>query len=102
MRRNVIVVFVALVILAIVAGFGGSSKKQLTIGFLYVGPKNDYGYNQAAYEGSLAIKKAMPNVKLLQAENVPETSEAERVMEKMIRDGATIIFPTSSVISIRR
>jgi basic membrane lipoprotein Med (substrate-binding protein (PBP1-ABC) superfamily) len=96
MRRNVILVFVALVTLAFVAGFGGSGgKKQLTIGFLYVGPKNDYGYNQAAYEGSLAIKKAMPNVKLLQAENVPETSEAERVMEKMIRDGATIIFPTS-------
>ena len=99
MRRNVILVFVALVTLAFVVGFAGSasggSKKQLTIGFLYVGPKNDYGYNQAAYEGSLAIKKAIPNVKLLQAENVPETSEAERVMEKMIRDGATIIFPTS-------
>jgi basic membrane lipoprotein Med (substrate-binding protein (PBP1-ABC) superfamily) len=66
-----------------------------TIGFLYVGPKNDYGYNQAAYEGSLAVKKAIPSVKLLQAENVPETSEASRVMEKMIKDGATTIFATS-------
>lgn len=72
-----------------------SGGKKTTIGFLYVGPKNDYGYNQAAYEGSLALQKAMPDVKLLQAERVPETAEAERVMEKMIKDGATIIFPTS-------
>jgi basic membrane protein A and related proteins len=77
-------------------GGGGSSKgKKLTIGFLYVGPKNDYGYNQAAYQGSLAVKKAFPNARVLEAENVPETAEAERVMEKMIRDGASIIFPTS-------
>ncbi|MGH2906908.1 MAG: BMP family ABC transporter substrate-binding protein [Solirubrobacterales bacterium] len=73
----------------------GGSGKGPTVGFLYVGPKNDYGYNQAAYEGSQAVQKAFPDAKLLQAENVPETSEASRVMEKMIKDGATIIFPTS-------
>ena len=95
MTKSVIATFVVLVTLALAAGGSASTKKPLIIGFLYVGPKNDYGYNQAAYEGSLAIKKAIPNVKLLQAENVPETSEAELVMEKMIRDGATIIFPTS-------
>lgn len=72
-----------------------ASGEGPTIGFLYVGPKNDFGYNQAAYEGSLAVKKAIPSVKLLQAENVPETSEASRVMEKMIKDGATTIFATS-------
>jgi basic membrane lipoprotein Med (substrate-binding protein (PBP1-ABC) superfamily) len=97
MTRSVIGTFVVLVTLALAAGgsSSASTKKQLIIGFLYVGPKNDYGYNQAAYQGSLAIPKAIPNVKLLQAENVPETSQAELVMEKMIRDGATIIFPTS-------
>ncbi|MEA2227272.1 MAG: basic rane protein, partial [Solirubrobacteraceae bacterium] len=88
---------------AVAAGCGGSSnsatsskaKGHETIGFLYVGPHNDYGYNQAAYQGSLAVKKAFPNAKILEAENVPETAEAERVMEKMIRNGATILFPTS-------
>jgi basic membrane protein A and related proteins len=60
-----------------------------------VGPHNDFGYNQAAYQGSLAVQKAFPEAKILQAENIPETAEAERVMEKMIRDGATILFPTS-------
>ena len=72
----------------------GSGAKTTKVGFLYVGPKNDFGYNQAAGEGAAAVKK-MPGVEVLEAENVPETSEAARVMEKMIRDGATIIFPTS-------
>jgi basic membrane protein A and related proteins len=99
-RRLLASVCVAACVVA--AGCGGSSggssskaKGSETIGFLYVGPHNDYGYNQAAYQGSLAVKKAFPKARILQAENVPETAEAERVMEKMIRDGATIIFPTS-------
>lgn len=76
------------------AGGGGGDAKT-KVGFLFVGPKNDFGYNQAAYEGAEAVKASVPGVEVLQAENVPETAEAERVMEKMIRDGATIIFPTS-------
>ena len=72
-----------------------SAEGGETIGFLYVGPKNDYGYNQAAAQGAEAVKKANPDAKIIEAENVPETAEAERVMEKMIKDGATTIFPTS-------
>ncbi|MBO9532135.1 MAG: BMP family ABC transporter substrate-binding protein [Solirubrobacteraceae bacterium] len=70
-------------------------KTTATIGVLYVGPHTDYGYNQAAYEGIQELKKEMPDVKVLEAENVPETAEASRVMEKMIKDGATVIIPTS-------
>lgn len=72
-----------------------SAEGGETIGFLYVGPKNDYGYNQAAAQGAEAVKKANPDAKIIEAENVPETAEAERVMEKMIKDGATQIYPTS-------
>jgi basic membrane protein A and related proteins len=71
------------------------TAEKTKVGFLYVGPKDDFGYNQAAYEGSLEVAKANPNVELLQAENVPETAEAERVMERMISQGAKLIFPTS-------
>lgn len=71
-------------------GTGGSA-----IGFIFVGTKDDYGYNQAAYLGSAAVEKAYPDMKVLRAENVPETAEAERVMEQMIKDGAKVIFPTS-------
>ncbi|MCU1488192.1 MAG: basic rane lipoprotein [Actinomycetia bacterium] len=65
------------------------------VGFIFVGPKDDYGYNQAAYQGAMAVKKAFPKLKVLTAENVPETDEAARVMEGMIAKGAKIIFATS-------
>jgi len=71
-------------------GVGGKE-----IGFIFVGPKDDYGYNQAAYEGSQAVAAAHPDLKVVTAENVPEDDNATRVMEKMIDDGAKIIFATS-------
>jgi basic membrane protein A and related proteins len=78
-----------------VQGDPGADDGKLTIGFIYVGPKDDFGYNQAAYEGSLAMADGFPGATLLQAENVPETSESETVMEGMIDDGADLIFATS-------
>ena len=65
------------------------------IGFIFVGPKDDYGYNQAAYQGSQAVAAAFPKNKVLTAENVPETDQAFQTMEGMISDGAKIIFATS-------
>lgn len=76
------------------AGSTANATKPVTIGFLYVGAVDDGGYNQAAYQGQLAVEK-LPGVKVIKAENVPESAEAERVMEQMIQQGATIIFPTS-------
>ena len=73
-----------------------ASADALKVGFIYVGPKDDFGYNQAAYEGSEAMAQALEGqVELIQAENVPENAEAERVMERMISDGAEVIFATS-------
>ena len=73
-------------------GPGLGSKK---VGFIFVGPKDDYGYNQAAYEGSQAVKAKHPELEIVTAENVPEDDNATRVMEKMISDGAKVIFATS-------
>lgn len=65
------------------------------VGFLYVGPKDDFGYNQAAYEAAVAMGEAT-GLEIIHAENVPETIEdAVPVMEDMIAQGATILFPTS-------
>src|SRR5262245_34870886 len=69
--------------------------KPVTVGFLYVGPRNDFGWNQSH---AVAAKKIaqLPNVKLIEQENVPETVEAEKVMEGMIRqDGAGVVFASS-------
>ena len=43
------------------SGPGAGSKK---VGFIFVGPKDDYGYNQAAYEGSQALKKKFPDLEI--------------------------------------
>jgi simple sugar transport system substrate-binding protein len=73
----------------------GSQGKPLTIGFIYVGPKDDYGYNQAQAEGAAAIAK-LPDIKIVEEANVPETTAVEETMRNMIeQDGATILFPTS-------
>ena len=69
--------------------------KDLVIGFIYVGPHDDFGYNQAHAQGAAAVKK-MAGVKVLEEENVPETVAVEKTMESMINlDGATLLFPTS-------
>ncbi len=69
--------------------------KDLVVGFIYVGPKDDYGYNQAHAEGAAMIKK-IPGVTVLEEEKVPETLDVQKTMESMIElDGASLIFPTS-------
>jgi len=70
-------------------------KPSLIVGAIYVGSVNDYGYNRAMHDGLTAMKAALPGVTLLEAENVPESAEAERVMEGMIQQGAKLIFATS-------
>lgn len=69
--------------------------KDLVIGFIYVGPRDDFGYNQAHAEGAAALKK-LSGVTVVEEENVPETVAVEKSMESMIQlDGATLLFPTS-------
>ena len=66
-----------------------------TVGFIYVGPKDDYGYNQAHAEGAAALK-GIDGIKVVEEENVPETVDVQKTMESMINlDGASLIFPTS-------
>ena len=71
------------------------AQTALTVGFIYVGPKDDYGYNQAHAEGAAALK-ALPGVTIVEEENVPENVDVQKTMESMINlDGASLIFPTS-------
>jgi basic membrane protein A and related proteins len=80
-----------------IAGVGPAkaAPAPMTIGFIYVGPKTDYGYNQAHAEGAAVIAK-LPGVKIREEEMVPETSAVQKTMESMINlDAATVLFPTS-------
>jgi simple sugar transport system substrate-binding protein/basic membrane protein A len=101
-RWMTLAVLVAVLATSIVVAAGASAAPAAqpgqgspAVGFIMVGPKDDFGYNQAAYEGSQAVKKAYPKLKILTAENVPEDDTAARVMEGMISRGAKIIFATS-------
>jgi basic membrane protein A and related proteins len=78
-------------------GLGGTARAQkpLVLGFIYVGPRDDYGYNQAHAEAAAILKK-MSGLKVVEEEKVPETVAVEKSMESMINmDGATLVFPTS-------
>lgn len=71
------------------------AQKPMTLGFIYVGPKDDYGYNQAHAEAVAEVKK-MAGLKVVEEENVPETQAVQKTMQGMIaQDGATLLFPTS-------
>jgi simple sugar transport system substrate-binding protein len=79
---------------------GGLASKaraagNLTIGFIYVGPKDDFGWNQAHAVAAKALK-SVPGVTVVEEENVPETIAVVKTMESMINlDGASLLFPTS-------
>jgi simple sugar transport system substrate-binding protein len=71
------------------------AQKPITVGVIYVGPRDDYGYNQAQAEAAAMLKK-MPGVKVVEEENVPETAAVQKTMTGMIaQDGASLVFPTS-------
>ncbi len=70
-------------------------KPALIVGVIYVGTANDYGYNRAMKDGVEEMKKNVPGLKVLEAENVPETAESDRVMGAMIAQGAKLIMATS-------
>lgn len=67
----------------------------MTVGFIYEGSKDDFGWNQSHAVGARKIAKET-GAKLVEQEKVPETADVERVMESMIQlDGAQVLFPTS-------
>src|ERR1700733_9011763 len=69
---------------------------KLQVGFITVGPVSDWGYNYAHNQGRLYMEARLSkDVTTSIVENVPESAEVERVMEKMIADGTKLIFPTS-------
>jgi simple sugar transport system substrate-binding protein len=72
-----------------------AAAKPITVGFIYVGPRQDFGWNQAHWDAARKIAK-MDGVTVVEQENVPETAEVEKVMKSMIQlDGARVIMATS-------
>jgi basic membrane lipoprotein Med (substrate-binding protein (PBP1-ABC) superfamily) len=77
------------------AAIAAPAAAEEKIGFIYVGPAADLGYNTSMDIGRKYVEKTMPGVTTTVFESVPETAEVERVMERLINSGHKIIFATS-------
>ena len=92
--------FLLILILPLASPIGNSANQQgdkaLKVGFVLSGPAADLGWNYTHDQGRKFLEKAFNGkVQTVLAEKVPESAEVERVMEKMIAQGARVIFATS-------
>ena len=80
---------------------------DLTAGFVYIGPREDWGWNESFAVAAAALQ-GVPNVRVVQADylpestdygsgkDTPETRAYAEAMERLIADhGAGLIFSTS-------
>ena len=71
------------------------AQTPIVLGVVYVGPRDDFGWNQA-HAVAMDILKQVPGVTVVEEENVPETDAVSKSMESMINlDGANLILATS-------
>ena len=79
---------------------------DLRAGFVYIGPRLDWGWNQSFAMAAEALK-GVPNIRVAQAgylpestdygsgKDTPETDAYTKAMEDLIAEGAGLIFSTS-------
>src|SRR5207247_1891043 len=97
---RVLLVLVTSLMLVVIT-MGGAARQAnaappaLIVGILHIGSVTDGGYNQAHAEGIRYMQKMLPGVEVIEVENVPESADAERVMETMIQRGAKLIIAAS-------
>ncbi|MEA4884316.1 MAG: BMP family ABC transporter substrate-binding protein [Clostridia bacterium] len=81
--------------MALLSGSSMAAEEKVKVGFMYIGPVGDAGWTLAHDEGRRYLEKALPWVETVFVESVPETSESERIMTQMARQGCKVIFATS-------
>ncbi len=80
---------------ALATGVRPALAANVNVGIIYVGPRDDYGWNQAHAVAAKALA-TVPGVKVLEEENVPETTAVKKTLDGMVQvDGAALIFGTS-------
>jgi basic membrane protein A len=85
---------------------GSARAAGLTAGFVYIGPRLDWGWNQS-HALAAAELRGVPNVRTIEAGYLPETTDYgsgketpetkayTAAMEGLIADGARLLFSTS-------
>lgn len=94
-RRQILAGGSALALSPLMGRVAPALAADMTIGFIYVGPRDDFGYNQAHAQAAAALKN-MAGITVIEEENVPESDAVTKTMQSMIElDGASLLFPTS-------
>ena len=76
-------------------GLRPAQAADVTVGIIYVGPRDDYGWNQAHAVAARELAK-VPGVKVVEEENVPETVAVRKTLDGMVQsEGASLVFGTS-------
>ena len=95
MKKWNIASLAVVVALAAITSYAHAADK-LKVGFIYVGPIGDHGWTYQHDRARLEMVKALGNqVETTYLESVPESADAERVLERLVRTGHKLIFATS-------
>ncbi|TAK83266.1 MAG: BMP family ABC transporter substrate-binding protein [Aquabacterium sp.] len=81
---------------SLVPGLARAATDPLKIGFVYSGPVADVGWTYQHDLGRKLVEKEFgPRVKTVFVENVPESTDAERVIRQLVSEGCGMVFTTS-------
>ncbi|QMU58820.1 MAG: BMP family ABC transporter substrate-binding protein [Boseongicola sp.] len=96
MKKRTFLAAVAAAAMATGAMAGSHGDGPVKVGFIYVGPTNDGGWNEAHYHSvEQMLEHFGDKVEYIAQESVPEGADAERAMTQMALQGTDIIFATS-------
>jgi simple sugar transport system substrate-binding protein len=94
-RRTFVAGAAAATSLPLMAG-RATAADPLKVGYVYVGPINDGGWNTAHEAGRQAMLKALGDKVVSQyVENVPEGPDCERVLRDLYNQGNKLLYATS-------
>jgi len=104
MKKFLAVLLILVLSMSMFTACGGGTEEEaapaaepLVVGFLYVGPIGDTGFNFAHDQGRIALEEHFDGaVKTIYQENVAETmQDVTNAAKNMIDQGAKVIFTTS-------
>ena len=81
---------------ALLAAGGASAQDKTKACWIYIGPTGDFGWSYQHDQGRKQVEAELGDkVETTYLENVPESADAERSLERLARSGCKIIFTTS-------
>jgi basic membrane protein A and related proteins len=94
--RKILIAAMTIILTAGLSLFGASAAEKLKVGFIYLGPVGDYGWTYQHDQARQAVVKEFGDkIETTFLENVPESADAERSIEQLVRAGNKLIFTTS-------